>query len=60
MPKTDPDTMLTAGKIAQATGATPARVKQAIVELKLKPSAVKGGCSYYDAASVKKIKTALK
>jgi hypothetical protein len=60
MPKTDADTMLTAGKIAQATGASPAQVKKAIETLKLKPSAVKGPCSYYDAAQVKKITAALK
>ncbi len=60
MPKTDPDTMLTAAKIAQSLGASPARVKQAIAELRLKPSAVKGACSYYDAAAVKKIRAAVK
>jgi len=51
--------LLTAGKIAQAVGAKPAEVKKAITELKLEPDVVKGGCSYYGAASVKKIKTKL-
>ncbi len=60
MAKTEKDTMLTAGKIAQATGASPALVKKAIAQLKLKPSAVKAGCSYYDAGAVKKIAAALK
>ena len=52
--------MLSAGKVAQALDATPAQVKKAIAELKLEPSQVKGACSYYDAAAVKKIKAALK
>ena len=53
-----PDTMLlTSGKIAQEIGASPAAVKKAITDLKLKPTAVKGPCSYYDAAALKKIKT---
>ncbi len=60
MPKAEKDTMLTAGKIAQSLGASPASVKQAIAKLKLKPSSVKGACSYYDAAAVKKIAAALK
>ena len=48
--------LLTAGKIAQALGRKPAEVKKAITDLKLKPDAVKGKCSYYGPASVKKIK----
>ena len=48
--------MLTAGKVAQALGCKPADVKKAIAELKLEADVVKGGCSYYAAASVKKIK----
>ena len=38
--------LLTAGKIAEAVKASPAAVKKAIQELKLKPAAVKGPCSY--------------
>ncbi len=60
MPKAEKDTMLTAAKVAQSLGASPARVKHAIEKLKLKPSAVKGPCSYYDAAAVKQIAAALK
>jgi len=48
--------LLTAGKIAEAVGASPAAVKKAIQELKLKPTAVKGPCSYYDLEALKKIK----
>ena len=47
--------LLTAGKIAQALSRKPAEVKKAITELKLEPDVVKGGCSYYGPASVKKI-----
>ena len=53
------DEMLTGGKIAQALNATPADVKKAISDLKLAPDTVKGGCSYYGPASVKKIKAKL-
>jgi hypothetical protein len=48
--------LLTAGKIAQALGRKPVEVKKAITELKLEADVVKGGCSYYAPASVKKIK----
>lgn len=58
MAKTDAN-MLTAGKVAQALGVGPGQVKKAIESLKLKPSVVKAGCSYYDADAVKKIKAAL-
>ena len=51
--------LLTAGKIAQALGAKPADVKKAITALEMKPDTVKGGCSYYGPASVKKIKAKL-
>ena len=51
--------LLTAGKIAQALKAPPGQVKKAIAALKLKPAAVKGGCSYYAKADVPRIKKAL-
>lgn len=53
------DEMLTAGKIAQALNAKPADVKKAITDLELAPDIVKGGCSYFGPASVKKIKAKL-
>ncbi|MFH0990939.1 MAG: hypothetical protein V1799_13070 [bacterium] len=52
--------LLTAGAIAQELGAPPAKVKKAIQELKLKPKAKKGACSYYSKDIVPKIKAALK
>ena len=52
--------LLTAGKIAVALSAPPAKVKQAIAALGLKPKAKKGACSYYGAESLPKIKAALK
>ncbi len=52
--------VLTAGKIAESLGVPPGQVKKAIDSLKLKPVAKKGACSYYDAAAVAKIKTAVK
>jgi hypothetical protein len=51
--------LLTTGKIAQALGAKPADVKKVITELQMKPDVVKGGCSYFGPASVKKIKAKL-
>jgi hypothetical protein len=55
---TDTD-LLTAGKIAAELKAPPARVKKAISDLKLKPAAKKGACTYYAAADLAKIRKAL-
>jgi len=55
---TDTD-LLTTGKIAADLKASPAKVKKAIAELKLKPAAKKGVCCYYAKADVAKIKKAL-
>lgn len=52
--------MYTAGKIAEQLSAPPAKVKKAIEELKIKPVAKKGVCSYYGKDAIAKIKTALK
>jgi hypothetical protein len=52
--------LLTAGNIAKKLAVSDAKVKKAIQELKLKPAAKKGVCSYYSPDSVAKIKTALK
>jgi hypothetical protein len=55
-PKTD---VLTAGNIAKELGVPDAKVKKAIQELKIKPAAKKGVCSYYSKDTVAKIKKAL-
>lgn len=55
--KTD---LLTAGAIAQKLGAPVPKVKKVIADLKLKPAAKKGVCSYYSTESLTKIKGALK
>lgn len=52
--------MFTAGKIAEQLSAPPAKVKKAIEELKIKPVAKKGPCSYYSSDAISKIKAALK
>lgn len=52
--------LLTTGKIAEATGASPAKIKKAIADLGLAPAAKKGCCMYYDAAAVQKISAKLK
>ena len=53
------DDLHTAGKIAKALDRKPAEVKKAITELKLEPDVVKGGCSYYGAASIRKLEKKL-
>jgi hypothetical protein len=57
--KSEASDLLSTGKIAEELGATPAKVKKAIVELGLKPASTKGVCSYYTRASLAKIKAAL-
>ncbi len=57
MPTSD---LLTASKIAAELKVSDAKVKKAIAELRLAPSARKGVCSYYERAAVPKIKKALK
>ena len=52
--------LMTAGNIAKALAAPPAKVKAAITALGLKPKAKKGACSYYGAESLPKIKAAIK
>ncbi len=54
------DEQITAGNIPKELGASPAKVKKAIDELKLQPVAKKGACSYYSRDQVKKIRGALK
>jgi hypothetical protein len=56
MPTAD---LLTAAKIAAELKVSPAQVKKAITTLKLKPTAKKGVCSYFDRAAVAKIKKAV-
>jgi len=51
--------LFTAGKIAQALKVPGAKVKKAIAELKLKPTAKKGPCNYYSKDALPKIKKAL-
>lgn len=51
---------ITAANIAKELGASPAKVKKAIEELKLAPVAKKGACSFYSRDAVKKIKASLK
>jgi hypothetical protein len=51
--------LYSSGKIATELKASPAKVKKAIAELKLKPAATKGVCSYFTKADVAKIKKAI-
>ncbi len=52
--------LLTAAKIAERLGVSPAQVKKAIAAAAIAPAVKKGGCSYYSAATVKKIQKAIK
>jgi hypothetical protein len=58
--KTEKTDLLTAGAIAQATGLPGAKVKKAIADLKIKPAAKKGVCSYYTKDVIPKIKSVVK
>ena len=52
--------LLTAGNIAKEIGTTDAKVKKAIQQLGIAPSAKKGVCNYYSRDIIKKIKPAIK
>ena len=58
--KTEKTDLMTAGAIAQEMGLPGAKVKKAIMDLKLKPAAKKGACSYYAKDVMPKIKSAVK
>ncbi|MDH3258060.1 MAG: hypothetical protein OEM19_01160 [Deltaproteobacteria bacterium] len=58
--KSAQQTLYTAGKIAKELGVKQGDVNKAITSLGIKPDLVKGGCSYYYDATVKKIKKGLK
>jgi hypothetical protein len=60
MNKTDISDLLTAGKIAQELAIPGPKVKKAIADLKIKPAAKKGVCSYYSKDVLAKIKAAAK
>ena len=51
--------MLTAGKLSEKLGFSPAKIKKAIEELQIEPDMKKGPCSYYSEASATKIKNHL-
>ncbi len=53
------ETLLTASAIAKEIGVSDAKVKKAIVELGLVPTAKKGCCSYFTAEDKKKLKAVL-
>jgi hypothetical protein len=58
--KTSQSDLLTAGAIAQQLALPGAKVKKAIADLKIKPAAKKGVCSYYSKDVLPKIKSAVK
>ena len=60
MNKTDNTDLMTAGNIAKALAVSDAKVKKAIADLKIKPVAKKGVCSYYSRDVLARIKAAAK
>jgi hypothetical protein len=52
--------LFTAGNIAKELAVSDAKVKKALLELKIKPVAKKGVCSYYAKDAIAKVKAALK
>ena len=60
MNKTDKNDLMTAGKIAEELAIPGPKVKKAIADLKIKPVAKKGACSYYSRDVLAKIKAAAK
>jgi len=54
------DTLTTAGKLAKELNVPEKKIKEAIEKAGIEPDAVKGPCKYYGAATVEKIKAALK
>jgi hypothetical protein len=57
--KPDEKSMLTAGKIAKELNVSAGAVKNVIKSLNIDPDLVKGGCAYYSAETLKKIKESL-
>jgi hypothetical protein len=51
--------LLTAGAMAKALGASDAKVKKALKDLRIKPKAKKGVCSYYGQDALAKVRTAV-
>jgi hypothetical protein len=58
--KAEKSDLMTAGALAQEMGLPGAKVKKAITDLKIKPAAKKGACSYYTKDVIPKIKAAVK
>lgn len=58
--KSQKDELLTVGKIAEQLSVPAAKVKKAIQELGIQPTAKKGACNYYSKSEIIKIKKAIK
>ncbi|MCK9426803.1 MAG: hypothetical protein M0Q21_12255 [Ignavibacteriaceae bacterium] len=58
--KAEQTDLLTAGNIAKALSVSDAKVKKAITELGIKPTAKKGICNLYSKDVIAKVKAAVK
>jgi len=58
--KTEQTDLLTAGTIAKTLSVSDAKVKKAITQLGIQPTAKKGICNLYSKDALAKIKAALK
>jgi hypothetical protein len=52
--------LFTAGNMAKEIGVSEGKVKKAIQELNIEPSAKKGACKYYSTESLEKVKAKVK
>jgi len=56
---TETPTLITAGALAKDLGVSDAKIKKAILQLGLVPTAKKGCCNYYTSEDKKKLKAVL-
>ena len=56
----DAGELYTAGKLAEALGASQGKVRKLIEELRIEPAEVKRGCKYYGPAARDKLQNALR
>ncbi|MEM4189416.1 MAG: hypothetical protein QW470_07010 [Candidatus Caldarchaeum sp.] len=52
--------LVTVSQLAKQLKTTPAKIRKALEELKIKPKTIKRGCSYYDPSVKEKLEKALK
>jgi hypothetical protein len=56
---TNKEELLTAGKLAEALGVSPGRVRKLISEHGIEPNEIKRGCRYYGTGTLERLKAEL-